>query len=186
MFCRGKTSGIGLVCTIYHEALEKSTQSDRWTASTTKGNHVLHLARNTYLNTWDKTKDYQVEGNLAALYLSHLAVGPDPISPFVILAASIDSLDHFNFDLNFAKAMIHDQETLNKIEQIINLHTDEPVKGDWLVQLAEDVQVPVSVVGLYETMLISFPVSKYYRWTPDSCAPEHAKADACNSPCRTS
>jgi hypothetical protein len=74
------------------------------------------------------------------------AVGPEPISPFVILAASIDSLDHFDFDINFAKATIHDHETLNKFEQIMNLRADEPVKCDWLVQLAEDVQVPVRLI----------------------------------------
>jgi hypothetical protein len=146
LFCRGKTPGIGLICTIYRKALEKSTKSDRWTASTTKGYHILHFAPNAYLDTCDKTKDYQVEGNLAALYLSHLAVGPKPISPFVILAASIDSLDHFDFDINFAKATIHNHETLNKFEQIMNLRADEPVKRDWLVQLAEDVQVPVRLI----------------------------------------
>ncbi|KAF8350837.1 hypothetical protein F5887DRAFT_1069801 [Amanita rubescens] len=137
----GKTSGVGLTRTVYREALQMSVESDRWIPSTNKGYHILHLPANVYLDNRDQTKDFQVEGNLAALYLLHLAVGPDPISPFVIFAASINSLDEFNFDINFARATIHDQETLNKIECIMNLRPDQSVNGDWLVQLAEDVQV---------------------------------------------
>jgi hypothetical protein len=73
-------------------------------------------------------------------------IGPDPISPFVLLAASIDSIDHFNFDIHFARATMYDQDTLNQIEQIFSLHADEALTADWLIQLAKEVQVHVSIV----------------------------------------
>ena len=147
-YISGNASGRGLIRTVYRGALEKTKKSDCWTPSATKGYHILNLPLNVSLDIRDKTKDYQVLGNLAALFLSHLAIGPDPISPFVLLAASVDNIDEFNFDINFARATIHDEETLTKIQRIIALRADEVVKEDWLLQLGEDVLAHVCVVPL--------------------------------------
>ena len=62
---------------------------------------------------------------LAALYMTYLAVGPDPISPFIILAASVDSIQDFHFSIEFARATLHDLNTLACIEEILLLCANE-------------------------------------------------------------
>ena len=97
----------------------------------------------------DRSNEYRVDGNVAALYMTKHCIGPQPISPFVILAASVDSIMHFTFDIRFARAVIPDQETMDQVEEIFNfLHTTNLVLGDptkqWLIQLAADVGANVS------------------------------------------
>jgi len=73
----------------------------------------------------DQTVDYQVDGTVAAVYLTHHCVGPAPISPFVILAASIESIKDFIFDLDFAKAIIPDQDTMDRVEEVFNFRRQD-------------------------------------------------------------
>jgi hypothetical protein len=106
------------------------------------------LSRNPDLDIVNQTIDYKVEGQIAALFTTHLAIGPDPISPFVILAATITKLEEFEFDAEFARAMIPDEDLLNKVEEIINLPADKidatDMSKDWLHSLASNIELPVS------------------------------------------
>ena len=97
-----------MIRTVYRLALEETTASSQWRRSTTNGYHILYLSSNPSLNLCNNTIDYQVDGMLAALYMTYLAVGPDPISPFIILAASVDSIQDFHFGIEFARATLHD------------------------------------------------------------------------------
>jgi hypothetical protein len=151
MSSRGLTSGRGLVRTIYRMSLEEHTKLDHWTPSSTKGYHILNLHGNPDLDIHDKRTDYQVAGHLAALYMTHLSVGPDPISPFVILAASIEKLQQFNFTLGFAKAIIPDEETMNRVELILTLRPEDAVNPSdiskaWFFELAIEMEVMVSII----------------------------------------
>jgi hypothetical protein len=97
----------------------------------------------------DRRHEYQVDGNVAALYMTRHGIGPVTISPFVILAASVDSIEDFTFDIRFARAVIPDQETMDQVEEIFDfLHTTKLVLGDptqeRLIQLATDVGADVS------------------------------------------
>lgn len=133
--------------------LEECTKMDQWTPSATKGYHILNLHGNPDLDIHDKSIEYQVAGHFAALYMTHLlSVGPDPISPFVILAASIGSLREFNFSLEFANAMIPDQETMNQVELILltlrpedSLNLSDVSKA-WFFELAIEMEVKVSLI----------------------------------------
>ena len=182
---RTETSGDGVVRTVYQSALQQSTKSHRWKPSTAKGYHILHLSRNPDLAV-DETMEYRVEGQIAALFTAHFAVGPDPISPFVILAATIDKIDEFEFDIDFARAMIHDTELLKKVEQIFNLPPEEKVEATdmpraWLHLLATDLELPVSITIDHldeDTLIFS---GKPFDGTTPGCseAPEDAEANAC-------
>jgi hypothetical protein len=113
------------------------------------------LSRNPDLDLVDQSIEYRVEGHISAPFTAHFAIGPDPISPFVSLAASIDRLEDFNFDMDFAKAMIYDKDLLNRVEEILNLRADENVdEADmtraWLHLLASDLELPVSATIDYD------------------------------------
>ncbi|KAF8328649.1 hypothetical protein F5887DRAFT_1082974 [Amanita rubescens] len=142
------TSGTGLVRTVYQSVLQQSTKSHRWIPSTNKGYHRLHLSRNPELDIVNQAMDYRVEGQIAALFTTHLAIGPDPISPFIILAVTINRLEEFEFDIDFARAMIHDEDLLNKVEQILNLPVGEIKQTDmskaWLHFLASNIELPAN------------------------------------------
>lgn len=138
-----------MVRTVLRLALDKRTTSDRWTSSATNGYHVLSLSPNPDLEIRNKSIDYQVDGMFAALYMTYLAVGPDPISPFILLAASINSVDDFNFDMDFARATLPDLDTLNRVEEILLLRADNPVdtadsSNASLIALANELGVRVS------------------------------------------
>lgn len=100
-------------------SLEERTKTGRWTESATKGYSIMNFSPNPGLQA-DQTIDYQVDGTLAALYLTHHCVGPAPISPFVIFASSVNAKQDFLFDIDFAKAMIPDQETMARVEEVFN------------------------------------------------------------------
>ncbi|KAF8328642.1 hypothetical protein F5887DRAFT_1082968 [Amanita rubescens] len=142
------TSGNGLLRTVFQSALQQSTKSHRWIPSVNKGYHKLHLSRNPDLDIVNQTIDYKVEGHIAALFTTHLAIGPDPISPFVILAATLTKLEEFEFDVEFARAMIPDEDLLNKVEHIINLPVGKidatDMSKDWLHSLASDIELPAN------------------------------------------
>jgi hypothetical protein len=50
----------------------------------------------------DKTHEYRVDGNVTAIYLMNQCTAPKPISPFVNLAPSVQSIADFTFDIEFA------------------------------------------------------------------------------------
>jgi hypothetical protein len=114
-----------VIRTVYHLALEETTASSQWRHSTTNRYHILYLSSNPSLDLCNKASDYQADGMLAALYMTYLAVGPDPISPFIILATSVDSIQDFHFGIEFARATLHDLDTLARVEEILLLHADE-------------------------------------------------------------
>ena len=66
----------------------------------------------------DRRHEYRVDGNVAAIYMTKHCTAPKPISPFVILAASIDSIDDFTFDVEFARVVIPNQDTMDWVEAI--------------------------------------------------------------------
>ena len=70
--------------TVYQLSLEECTKTNRWTKSATKGYDIMNFSQNPELLA-DQTRDYQVDGTVAALYLTYHGIGPAPISPFVIL-----------------------------------------------------------------------------------------------------
>jgi hypothetical protein len=96
----------------------------------------------------DKTHEYRVDGNVTAIFMTSQCTTPKPISPFVILAASIDSIDDFTFDIEFARVVIPDQNTLDWVEEIFAFHPNEQVglfdsTKEGLIQLATDVGAQV-------------------------------------------
>ena len=103
----------------------------------------------------DKRHEYQVNGNVAAIYMTKHCTAPKPISPFVILAVSIDSIDDFTFDIEFARVVIPDQDTMDRVEEIFAFCPDEPLSMRnqpqlRLIQLAAEVgaEVGYSTVSL--------------------------------------
>jgi hypothetical protein len=106
---------------------------------------------------------------LAALHITNLAVAPDPISPFVLLAASVDSLEDFYFDEEFAHAAIPDPDTLRRILQILDLKADKGLNvanmlNARLFALTVDIEVPVSDCRLLKLQLLT-RLFLLRRWT---------------------
>ena len=97
---------------------------------------------------------------LAALHITNLAVAPDPISPFVLLAASVDSLEDFYFDEEFAHAAIPDPDTLRRVLQILDLKADKglnvsDMSNARLFALAVDIEISVSNRRLLKHQLLT-------------------------------
>ena len=97
---------------------------------------------------------------LAALHITNLAVAPDRISPFVLLAASVDSLQDFYFNKEFAHATIPNPDTLCCVLQILDLKADTGLdvanmSNARLFALAVDIGVPVSNCRLLKHQLIT-------------------------------
>lgn len=91
----------------------------------------------------DRRHEYRVDGNVAAIYMTKHCTAPKPISPFVILAASIDSIDDFTFDVEFARVVIPDQDTMDWVEAIFAFHPDVPLslrdqRDQHLIELATE------------------------------------------------
>lgn len=96
----------------------------------------------------DKTHEYRVDGNVAAIFMTNQCTAPKPISPFVILAASVDSINDFTFDIEFARVVIPDQDTMDRVEEIFAFRHDEPIglfdpTKENFVRLAENVGAEV-------------------------------------------
>lgn len=97
----------------------------------------------------DKHHEYRVDGNVEAIYMMKHCTAPKPISPFVILAASIDLIDNFTFNIEFARVVIPDQDTMDRVEEIFAFRPDELLSMHnqpqlHLIQLATEVGAEVS------------------------------------------
>lgn len=73
----------------------------------------------------DQTHEYRVDGNVAAIFMTNHCTAPKPISPFVILAVSVDSINDFTFDIEFARVVIPDQDTMDRVEEVFAFRHDE-------------------------------------------------------------
>ena len=117
-----------MIRTVYRLALGGHVATNRWRHSaTTDGHCFLYLSPNPDLEVNKKSTEYQVDGLMAALYMTYHAIGPEPISPFVLLATSVESIDQFYFDIDFARATIPDQDTLRNVVEILQLQANDTV-----------------------------------------------------------
>jgi hypothetical protein len=111
---------------VFNAALSLCVNDERrWSPSTTGGYHTINLCQNPELADEDAVLEYQVDGMLFALYLIHVGVGPDPISPFVLLAASTDDMRSMELSHDYILGMIPDALTAEGARQIIQFGPDD-------------------------------------------------------------
>jgi hypothetical protein len=91
-----------------------------------------------------------VDGLLFALYLITVGVGPDPISPFVLLATSADRLPLLQLQQDYVLGMIPDEATAEGVREVYNFKPDD------IIRIAE---IPNSRIGVLATEHVAVPVS---------------------------
>jgi hypothetical protein len=136
---------------VYDTALSlRVNDGNRWAASTTGGYHTIHLCDNPELEDEKVAFEYMVDGLLFALYLITVGVGPDPISPFVLLATSADCLPLLQLQQDYVLGMIPDEATAEGVREVYNFKPDD------IIRIAE---IPNSRIGVLATEHVAVPVS---------------------------
>ena len=136
---------------VYDTALAlRVHEGNRWAASTTGGYHTIHLCDNPELQDENVAFEYKVDGLLFALYLITVGVGPDPISPFVLLSASAERLPLEQLPQEYVLGMIPDEATAVGVREVYNF------KPDNIIHIGE---IPNSRIGVLATEHVAVPVS---------------------------
>ncbi|KAM6495105.1 hypothetical protein JOM56_009728 [Amanita muscaria] len=143
------TTGLGPVREVYDTALSlRITDGTRWAASTTGGYHTIHLCDNPDLEEEDVALEYMVDGLLFALYLITVGVGPDPISPFVLLAASAKDIQDVELPQDYVLGMIPDEATAEGLREVYHFKPNDIIKIS---------EIPNNRIGVLATEHIAVP-----------------------------
>ncbi|KAM6497898.1 hypothetical protein JOM56_005846 [Amanita muscaria] len=138
------STGIGPIREVYDTALSLRIKDEkRWSASTTGGYHTVNLCSNPAMEDRSLALEYKVDGMMFALYLITVGVGPDPISPFVLYAASVDDIESMQLPKDYALGMVPDDSTAKAACEIFQFCPTDTVKvgdlmGSRLASLAMD------------------------------------------------
>jgi len=120
------TTGIGPVREVFDAALSlRANDGKRWCMSTTGGYHTIMLCANPALEDESVALEYKIDGMLAALYLITVGVGPDPISPFVLLAASANEIGSMVLPQEYIMGMIPDEPTALSVREVFDFKPDD-------------------------------------------------------------
>jgi hypothetical protein len=93
-----------------------------------------------------------VDGLLFALYLITVGVGPDPISPFVLLAASAKDIQDVELPQDYVLGMIPDEATAEGLREVYHFKPNDIIKIN---------EIPNNRIGVLATEHIAVPVSTY-------------------------
>lgn len=138
---------------MYDTALSlRVADGTRWAASTTGGYHTIHLCDNPDLEEENVALEYMVDGLLFALYLITVGVGPDPISPFVLLAASAKDIQDVELPQDYVLGMIPDEATAEGLREVYHFKPNDIIKIN---------EIPNNRIGVLATEHIAVPVSTY-------------------------
>ncbi|KAM6497781.1 hypothetical protein JOM56_005729 [Amanita muscaria] len=130
------STGLGPVREVYDTALLlRVADGTRWAASTTGGYHTIHLCDNPDLEEED-------------VALERLGVGPDPISPFVLLAASAKDIQDVELPQDYVLGMIPDEATAEGLREVYQFKPNDIIKIS---------EIPNNRIGVLATEHIAVP-----------------------------
>ena len=130
------------------------------------------LCANPTLEDQSVALEYKVDGMLAALYLITVGIGPDPISPFVLLAASTDDITSMYLPEEFLIGTIPDEPTALGVREVLNFKPNDMIPmrevGTSRLAILATEHVGAKVLGHPDIMSTMYDCWLYrYRGSPN-------------------